>query len=472
MTSITYAEAAHLLRRAGFGGPPAEIQDLVARGREGAVDYLIQYDRIDNQPLDNVLAASFADGTYFGPLDIQRYWMTRMIFTRRQLEEKMTLFWHNHFATSYLKVPFPFMATQIQMLRQQALGSFDTLLLNVAQDAAMLLWLDGIQNVVGRPNENWARELQELFTMGINDPVTGAANYTEKDVKEIARAFTGWTFKLKNNNTNKKPKFRIIAGLHDDGAKEIYGQTANFSGEDVITVVAARRATARFLVNKLFNFFVYPMTESDEDKATIEKFADVYMLSNHSIAALMRAIFTSDEFFGERARFALVKSPVEYIVGAIRMLGARYNPGTTQLLDFDTPGRAKAMGQELINPPDVSGWKLHLGWLDTATMIERFNFAIYLATNRPANPSVFGEWLTSDQLKTYTRPTAAQTVEQFLTVLGPLVVDGGTTQSLADYLETDDQGNHVDFAVNDATIDKQVRGLVRLLLSLQEFQLS
>jgi uncharacterized protein (DUF1800 family) len=196
------------------------------------------------------------------------------------------------------------------------------------------------------------------------------------------------------------------------------------------------------------------------------------MQSGHSIATLLRAIFTSDAFFSERARFAIVKSPVEYIVGAIRMLGARYNPGTTRVLDFDTPARAKAMGQELINPPDVSGWKLHLGWLDTASMIERFNFANYLASNRPIDASVFGASLTGDQLKQYVRPTAAQTVEQFLNALGPLVVDGGTAQLLADYLETDDQGNHVDFTVNDATIDKQVRGLIRLLLSLQEFQLS
>ncbi|HWP43851.1 MAG TPA: DUF1800 family protein, partial [Blastocatellia bacterium] len=184
MANLTFDEAAHLLRRMGFGGPPEEINDLVSRGREGAVDYLIDYDQIDNSAMEGVLERSFDfsnpdDMRSFTPTEIRRWWFTRMVLSRRQFEEKMTLFWHNHFATALSKVQeFP-MYLQNLTLRQHALDRFDTLLLKVAQDPAMLVWLDGITNVRGRPNENFARELQELFTMGPNDVVTGEPNYTE-----------------------------------------------------------------------------------------------------------------------------------------------------------------------------------------------------------------------------------------------------------------------------------------------------
>jgi uncharacterized protein (DUF1800 family) len=473
MASITYAEAAHLLRRMGFGGPPEEIDDLASRGREGAVDHLINYRRVNNRALDDALAAGFTASTFFGPFDIERWWFTRMVFTRRPFEEKMTLFWHNHFATSYAKVPYPFMYAQNKTLRKYALDQFDNLLLNVAKDPAMLVWLDGILNVLGRPNENWARELQELFTMGVNDAVTGEPNYTEKDVKEIARAFTGWKFKIKRGDIYR-PKFTVVAAEHDNGAKEVYGRTANFTGEDIITMICARPATGRFLVKKLFEFFVYPLGAGAEDAATIERFAAVYAGSNHSVEALVRAIFTSDEFFGERARMALVKSPIEYMVGAIRMLGARYNPGNNEAgrPDFLLPSLSARMGLELLNPPDVAGWEQGLGWLNTSTIIERFNFANYLVINRPPSESLPGGWLTPSQIKKYTAPGAQQTVEKFLSLLGPLDVGPETVRVLAEYLQTDDGGGRIDFVANDETVDKSVRGLIHLILCMQEFQLN
>ena len=207
MSSISYEEAAHLLRRAGFGGSPDDINDLVSRGREGAVASLIDYESIDNTALDDLLLTSFEDEDFNLPADIQRWWITRMIHTRRPFEEKMTFFWHNHFATAYSKVFYPYLYIQNKTLRRYALDRFDTLLLKVAQDPAMLVWLDGILNVKGNPNENFARELQELFTMGISDIVTGEPNYTEKDVKEIARCFTGYTIKVKRKKIYKT-KFR------------------------------------------------------------------------------------------------------------------------------------------------------------------------------------------------------------------------------------------------------------------------
>src|SRR6185295_7978044 len=277
MASLNFDEAAHLLRRAGFGGTPDEINNLASKGREGAVDYLLNYTQINNQAMEDLLAASFdfsdpTDNKKLNNGEIRRWWTTRMATTQRQFEEKMTLFWHNHFATASSKVQDVLLYIQNLKLRQNVLARFDDLLLPVAQDPALLVWLDGVTNVLGKPNENFGRELQELFTLGINDVVTGQPNYTEDDVKEIARAFTGWRFNTVRQGGNITYNFFIQANQHDNTSKTIYGQTLNFSGEDVITLVSARQATARYLVWKLFNLFIYTMTTSSTDTATIDKF--------------------------------------------------------------------------------------------------------------------------------------------------------------------------------------------------------
>lgn len=477
METIDYTGAAYLLRRMGFGGPPEEIEALVAKGRDGAVDYLLNYESINNSSLDRVLSESF---DFTNPSDVQklnrnelrRWWFTRMIHTNRQFEEKMTLFWHNHFATAFSKVQDTLMFLQNVMLRSNTLARFDELLLKVAQDPAMLVWLDGITNVLGSPNENFARELQELFTMGINDVVTGEPNYTEEDVKEIARAFTGWKFR-RDRTSELGVQFLVNPAEHDNTAKTIYGQTANFSGEDVITVIAARRATARFLVHELFDFFVYPLSDSVSDRTTIEKFADTYVSSNHSIKELMRAIFTSTEFFSERARGALVKTPAEFIVGAIRMIGGQYEPGSSGARrENNLQAFSQGMGMDIFNPPDVAGWDLNLGWINTANMLSRFNFANTLATTRPNRPDAVGFWITTDQLRKNVKASAKKTVKSFLSVLGPVTVDSEIIGALKSYLVTNEQGEKVGFTNDDQTIDIKVRGLVHLIMCLSEFQLS
>jgi uncharacterized protein (DUF1800 family) len=224
----------------------------------------------------------------------------------------------------------------------------------------------------------------------------------------------------------------------------------------------------------MIEFFVYPLTTSSADKAAIERFADVYLNNAHSIKELSRAIFTSDEFFSDRARFALVKSPVELIVGAIRTLGARYNPGTSAGQDNANILAALSglLGQELYNPPDVSGWPHGLGWINTANLLMRFTFADFLAIFRTRDPNSPGLWLTQDQLKRYTKSSTKKTVKNFLSAMGPLTVDGAATRALRDYLQTDDQGNTVDFVADDPTVDKKVRGLVHQIMCLSEFQLN
>lgn len=477
MTSMNFDEAAHLLRRMGFGGNASDINQLVSLGRESAVDQLINFGQTNNNSMNNVLAASFGfsnpqDNTRFNQGEIRRWWFTRMVFTSHHFEEKMTLFWHNHFATALSKVQDIFMDVQNQTLRTYGLDTFDNLLLKVAQDPAMLIWLDGITNVRGKPNENWARELQELFTMGINDAVTGVPNYTENDVKEIARAFTGWSFRKSRTSPDLFAyDFIVNAPQHDSTAKTIYGQTANFAGEDVVTIIAARRATPRFLVKRLFEFFVYPLTNSTGDLATIETFADVYMNNNHSIREVARAIFTSNEFFSERARFGLIKSPVELIVGAIRQLGAQYQPGAIGgRRDSTLFQLSSQMGQDILNPPDVSGWKLNLGWINTASMLTRFNYGNALITNRPDGSNNTGPSVTTDQLKKSTRKNPTKTVNNFLSLLGPLVVDQPAISSLVGYLQTSDNGAAGKFSKDTATIDKKVRGLVHQIMSLPEYQ--
>src|SRR5262249_10557712 len=192
---------------------------------------------------------------------------------------------------------------------------------------------------------------------------------------------------------------------HDSGSKTIYSQTANFSGEDVITVIAARQSTARFLVKKIFSQFVYPLDGGSADLATIDRFAQVYMSQAHSIKELIRAIFASDEFFSDRARFALVKSPVEFIVGAIRMLGGNYNPGVSA---SDSGAEIPAIlsnicGQELFNPPNVAGWPGGLGWINTAWLLNRYTFADILAVNRVSNPPPAGVWLDHEKLRRFAK---------------------------------------------------------------------
>jgi len=482
MPTFEYDDAAHLLRRMGFGGSPKQITALQAMGLSGAVDHLLNFQKVDNSALNSLLDASFNFShpykfNDFNIDEVKRWWFTRMIHTARPFEEKMTLFWHSHFATADSKVDNPiFMYLQNQTLRNLAVGRFDDLLLAVAQDPAMLVWLDGVTNVAGDPNENFAREMQELFTMGIFDVISGQPNYTQDDVHQIARTFTGWGFYWPNYN--KKPfdlVFAIDPNSHDTGPKTIYGVTANYEGQDVLQIVAARQATARFLVKKFFNYFVYPLDlATSQDQQTVDTYANIYLTSNHSISAVLEAIFTSDEFFSDRARFALVKNPVEYVVGSILLSGATHNPGT-QVYVGDAAvvqSLCDLMGQELLNPPDVSGWPVGIGWINTASALNRYTYADYVASNRPQNTSDAGVFLPAKVLKAQTKTTAVDTVANFANLLGPLPLDSASQANLVAYLTTASDGSTVDFTKNNQTVDDKIRGLVHQIMCLAEYQLN
>ena len=442
-------QAAHLLRRAGFGGTQEEIDNLVQLGKEGAVDYLLNYEQIDDSAMEAELAKQnfFPDPNQINPRQAQGWWLFRMAYTKRPLLEKMVLFWHNHFATAVKKVGnMRLMLKQNELFRKFALAKFDTILLEVAKDPAMIIWLDNNTNIKGNPNENFARELMELFTMGINDVISGQPNYTEQDIKESARAFTGWTI--------RQGEFFFNSNQHDYGQKTFLGQTGDFNGDNIINILAPRQATARFMSKKLFEFFAYPSPEPE----IIEALAKVYLDSKFDIKAVMRHLLLMDAFYSDKARYAIIKSPTEFVVGTLRMLKANINVRSI-------PFFMSLMEQDLFNPPDVAGWDMGLGWISTATMLARYNFANTVATARGGNVGTFSPeaLLQGKDLQT---PEAV--VEYFLTLLGPLTVSDQAKQVLTDLLRPASGS----FTLDALTIDQKVRGLVHLIMTLPHYHLS
>jgi len=346
---------AHLLRRAGFGGTPDEIDRYAALGFDAAVTDLLDFAKPD-------LAESDAEAQGFNldaPDGLRSWWLYRMLHTSRPLQEKLTLYWHGHFATSIAKVrdPLP-MRWQNDLFREHALGSFRTLLRRVSRDPAMLRWLDGNTNRKASPNENYARELLELFALGIG-------NYTEDDVKAAARAYTGWFMDPQTLS------FRFAPQAHDAGPKTFLGTTGNLDGDDVVEAILAHPAGAQHVTRKLFRFFVY----DDPEPETVERFAAILRGANYELRPLVEALLRSPEFSSPRAYHAKIKSPVELVVGSIRQVGA-----TTAYQDLFVPLRR--MGQDLFAPPNVKGWDGGLAWVSTSTMLERFNFANRICTAR------------------------------------------------------------------------------------------
>ncbi|HEY6283754.1 MAG TPA: DUF1800 domain-containing protein, partial [Nitrososphaerales archaeon] len=350
----------HLLRRAGFGADPNELAMYQRMGFETAVNHLVNYQTLDNSvvPARPNIVLSYANSDYADLETVQWWWLNRMVNTSRPLEEKMTLFWHNHFATAFSKVETPYlMYLPNKFLRATALGNFKDLLLGITSDPAMLIWLDGNYNSKGNPNENYAREVMEVFS-------TGRGPYTEVDVKAGARAFTGYT-------VNEDGTSSFVQSRHDFGSKTYLGQTGNFGPEDIVNILVPHPATASNLAAELFSFLAYPYP----DRATVDKFAQVYLDSKYSIRAVVEAILKSDEFRSTSSYLARVKSPVEYVATALRSTRATADQGST--LDS-----LSYMGQTLLDPPTVFGWPSGLAWIDSASIFERYNFPLTMKTTQ------------------------------------------------------------------------------------------
>jgi len=355
--------AAHLLRRAAFGPSLPDLDRALAAGMPATVDALLHGSGQPNR-LDELLDLVRIELVRFDEnLEIaQAFWLYRMIASDRPAEEKLTLFWHGHFATANYKVKSPTLMTrQMDTLRRLAFGRFDDLLLAVAQDPAMLLWLDNRDNRKAAPNENFARELLELFTLG-----PGA--YSEADVQAAARAFTGWH--LEGDQYLFRPE------EHDDEPKTFLGQTGPWNGEDILRLAAAHPAAARFLATRLLRFYL--MDQPPEE--AIVALAQVYTESDHRLDAMLDALFRSRLFYRPDAYRALVRSPVELVVGTIHLLDANTNR------DLTLPALPK-LGQELFNPPDVRGWEGGETWLNAVTLLERANFLNDLLMRAPVRVS-------------------------------------------------------------------------------------
>jgi uncharacterized protein (DUF1800 family) len=355
----------HLLRRTGFGASPSELADFENLGVSGAVDRLLNYEVIDDSGLANAPNITMALTKKPPPGEIVNlvwWWVNRMINTPRPLEEKMTLFWHNHFATAIYKVRSPYlMFRQNQLLRNKGMGSFRDLLMGITEDPAMLVWLDGARSRKNAPNENYGREVMEVFTIGVG-------NYTEDDVKAAARAFTGYSIN-KSGDSFFNPK------QHDDVAKTFLGQTGDFGPEDIVDILASHPATAKSIARKLFTYFAYENPSDD----TVNRIANVYLQSDGDIKAVVKAILNSNEFWSTQAYLSLVKSPVDYLTASLRSLGATVNPKAAV-------ATLNNMGQLPFDPPSVFGWPDGAAWINTSTMLDRYNFP--LLVRNPENAAV------------------------------------------------------------------------------------
>jgi uncharacterized protein (DUF1800 family) len=351
-----------LLRRAGFGAGRQELERYVGMGLDRTLDELLHPERVE-EDFDGLLDSLTAHLIDLQNIeDVQTWWLYRMVRTRRPLLEKLALFWHGHFAVGNAKVANPrAMHAHLAMLRETGLGSFRHLLLVVSRDPAMLIWLDGNTNRKLAPNENYGRELLELFTLGIG-------HYTEDDVAAAARAFTGWN--LRPDETNY-PTFYFDRGQHDFGPKTFLGQTGTFDGGDIVDMVVGQRATAERISRKLFAFFAYP----DPEPAVLGPLVETYLMSSFDIRSVVGAILRSDAFYSEQSRYGHVKSPVEYVVGSIRALDG-------QVRERGLVASLRSMGQDILNPPNVAGWAGGRAWINPSTLLERFNFAARLATAR------------------------------------------------------------------------------------------
>lgn len=382
------ARAAHLLRRAGWGGSQAQIDEFAGLSREAAADRLLNFDGIDNSALNARVAAAQFNLTTPGrgldgkrpPLirDMQRWWLTRMSYTARPLEERMAYIWHG-LLTSQLSQIGPqrakMMVAQNELFRSHALSRYDDLLQAVSKDPAMMTYLNTIESSKDHPNENYPRELMELFSMG-------EGNYTESDVRESARAFTGWRLtpptreqppeglseKERDEWLNQmwgsyEPSFRLAANQHDNGTKTFLGQTGNFDGVDIVRIIMEQPATGRYITQRLFNELAY----RDPDPETLDWLEDVWKSSNHDVKAVVRAILVSDEFYSMQAYRSLVRSPIEFMVGAVR--------GLELESDFiQVEQTASGMDQRLFEPPNVAGWPGGEVWLSSGTFFGRVNF--------------------------------------------------------------------------------------------------
>jgi uncharacterized protein (DUF1800 family) len=437
-------KAAHLLRRTGFGASPEEIARAVKDGLEATVEGLFDEaedeSRLFAQTFE-AIAGQFAD---FSDADLLRgWWLYRMVKTRVPLREKLTLFWHGHFATSIEKVEDAhLMNRQVDTIRRLAWGNFRDLVLAMAKDPAMIAYLDGESNTKAHPNENFGRELMELFTCGIG-------HYTEADVQAAARAFTGWH--------REGAEFAFKPDDHDAGRKQFLGKSGRFDGGDVIEILMQDPATPRRIAAKLLRFFAAPepMPEVvDEAAALLER-------TRLDVKWFLRDLFLSKYFYSTACYRTRISSPAEFVVGTVRTLGVRW--AGNQLAE-----QMKNMGQSLLAPPNVKGWDGETRWINSSTLAARTASGKVIAELQDDGPYAANFDLKSIVPTTITEPL--EVVDRLAEVLLQGDLAAGTRRDLADFMISAEGGpNSQAFRDDENVRTTQTRALVGFILAMPEY---
>ena len=456
---------AHLMRRAGFGASRDELEARVAKGYEATVEELLHpeiQEPVDAYSLLRYQPAALLPGGQPPMGNVN--WMYYLVNTKRPLEEKIALFWHHVFATGNSKVDnYDQMLEQINLFRERGMGNYRDLLVELAKNPTMIFWLDNNENHGTAVNENWGRELLELFSMGVG-------NYTEKDVREASRAFTGWTFETKIPRLpyGRFPwKFEYRPEDHDDGEKEFLGHRGRFNGEDIINIIVQQPACHRFVARHLYNFFVADepqvpawSIEAPRDPKAIDTLATTFRDSKYDVRSTLRVLFNSDFF--KNARFAHMKSPAEVVVGTLRLVG-NYEiprPGYGEL-----SMQPAYMGQDLLNPPSVEGWHTGKEWINSGSLMARINFVAELV----GNPSLPGVRAIINRLKAKAPLSPEQLVDGCLDLLGPYEVAAETRQELIDQAKEWGQLRW-DGEANAKTADQRVGEMLQLIVATREYQ--
>jgi hypothetical protein len=455
---------AHLMRRAGFGASREELEARVWKGYEATVEELLHPELqppVDPYPLLRYQPASLLPGGQ--PPMGNVHWLYYLVNTKRPLQEKMALFWHHVFATGNSKVDnYDQLLEQIHLFREHGMGNYGELLLQVAKNPTMIFWLDNNQNHGTAVNENWGRELLELFSLGVG-------NYTEKDVREASRAFTGWTFETKIPRApyGRFPwKFEYRPEDHDDGEKEFLGHKGNLNGEDIIRIILQQPACARFICRHMYNFFVADepqvpawSIEPPRDPKAVDAMAGVFRDSNYDIRSVLRFMFNSDFF--KNARFQHVKSPAEVVAGTLRLVGGQEipKPGYGEL-SMNTA----YMGQDLLNPPSVEGWHTGKEWINSGSLMARINFM----AERVGDTSLPGVRAIVDRLKARGSLSPEQLVDSCLDLMGPLEVGADTRQQL---LAQANEWGQISWSNGGAqAADQHVGEMLQLIVATREYQ--
>jgi uncharacterized protein (DUF1800 family) len=435
--------AGHLLRRVGFGASADQLAAAIQRGPADAIRDLLDYDP-GADPLAEMADQLTGFMTFKELKQAQEWCFYRMLNTARPAQEKLAMFWHNRFATSAAKVDSPaMMNAQIDLFRQKGIGNFHQLLTAVGRDPAMLVWLDGQYNHKGKPNENYGREVMELFTLGIG-------TYTEPDVKELARAFTGW--QQFNGTAVFNPK------LFDDGPKTIFGQTGKFDAESSAKLLLSRPSAGPFLARHMLAEFVHPHPTD----VVINYYGKRLVETGWDLKKVLTEMVSSRLFFSDWAYRSRIKSPIDLTVGAVLALGGKVN---TTFLQKQT---AK-MGQDVLQPPNVKGWDGDTDWINANTVLVRFNFGQALATQRNgefARKSELESWLVKHKIK-----TAGDVVDHYARVLLDGQLPAGARDTFVAYMNHGPEKNPKPFSLEKDDFNDKLRGLIHLMMAMPEYQL-